>query len=180
MMRNESSWRPVALLLTVLGVIGRLIPHPPNFAPVGAASVFAGARLPAWQAYLVPVAVMALTDPILDAWYGIARSMSGRLLIYLSFLIAVWIGRRVRASGNAWRIGAAMLASSTQFFLISNLPSWFAGYPHTAAGLGACYIAALPFFERTLASDIFFGAVLFGLHAVLTHTVAVRERVATA
>ena len=48
------------------------LPHPPNFAPVGATSLFAGARLPVWQAYLVPLALMAITDPIVASFYGVA------------------------------------------------------------------------------------------------------------
>ena len=37
---------PLALSLTILGAIARFMPHPPNFAPVGGMSLFAGARLP--------------------------------------------------------------------------------------------------------------------------------------
>lgn len=179
-MTNASNSRPVALSLTVLGAISRLLPHPPNFSAVGAASVFAGARLPIWQAYLVPLAIMAVTDPILNAMHGVAPFTLAQAFIYVSFLISVWIGRRVRATESAWRIGGALLVASTQFFLISNFPSWIKGYPHTWAGLASCYAAALPFFERTLASDLFFGAILFGLHAVLSRTVATRERVPVA
>lgn len=179
-MTNDSTWRPVALSLTILGVIARLVPHPPNFAPVGAASVFAGARLPVWQAYLVPLAVMMITDPILALTYGVAPFTIYQVFIYISFLISVWIGRRVRHSENAWKIGSAVLLSSAQFFLISNLGSWVKDYPHTLAGLGSCYVAAIPFFERTLVSDVFFSAALFGLYALLTRTVASSERVPAA
>ena len=68
---TKANWRPVALSLTVLGAVARLLPHPPNFAPVGATSLFAGARLPRWQAYLVPMVLMAITDPILASFYGV-------------------------------------------------------------------------------------------------------------
>lgn len=176
-MANHSNSRPVALSLTVLGAAARLIPHPPNFAPVGAASIFSGARLPAWQAYLIPLAIMALTDPILNAMHGVAPFTTVQLFIYASFMISVWLGRRLQSTENAWRIGGVVLLASTQFFLISNLPSWFKMYPHSIGGLASCYLAALPFFERTLASDLFFTAVLFGLHALLSRTVATRERV---
>ncbi|MGI8745249.1 MAG: DUF6580 family putative transport protein [Bryobacteraceae bacterium] len=175
-MTNEPKWRPVALSLTVLGAIARLVPHPPNFAPVGAASVFAGARLPVWQAYLIPLALMVITDPILALVYGVAPFTIYQVFIYASFLISVWIGRRVRNTGSAWKIGSAVLLSSAQFFLISNLGSWIKDYPHTLAGLGSCYVAAIPFFERTLVSDVFFSAALFGLYALLTRTVASSER----
>ena len=48
--------RPLAISLTVLGAILRLIPHPPNFAPVGGMSLYAGARLRGWQAFALPLA----------------------------------------------------------------------------------------------------------------------------
>lgn len=51
-------------------------------------------------------------------------------------------------------------------------------YPHTLAGVLACYTAGVPFFWRTLASDLFYSGVLFGLHAWLSRMVARSERVA--
>ncbi|HLK18145.1 MAG TPA: DUF6580 family putative transport protein, partial [Bryobacteraceae bacterium] len=78
------------------------------------------------------------------------------------------------------KIAVVSIVSSMQFFLISNFGSWlwFDGYPKTAAGLANCYNAAIPFFGRTLLSDLIFTAILFGLHAWLSRTVAARERVA--
>ena len=174
-----SAWRPAALSLTVFGAIARLLPHPPNFAPVGATSVFAGARLPAWQAYLIPLLLMAASDPILDATYGRTFSLSNHLWIWGSFLISVWIGRRLRRTENAGLIAGALFLSALQFFLITNFPSWLSGglYPRTLAGLGACYTAALPFFGWTLLSELTFGGIFFALHAWLSRSVSVRERV---
>ncbi len=37
---------PTAVALIVVGTLCRLIPHPPNFSPFGALSLYAGARLP--------------------------------------------------------------------------------------------------------------------------------------
>lgn len=178
----DKNWRPVALSLTVLGAIARLLPHPPNFAPVGATSLFAGARLPVWQACLVPLLLMAVTDPIYAGIYGVPAYSRSQLFIYGSFLISVWLGRRLRATENVARIGGIAILGSLQFFLLSNFPSWLwsGRFPHTAAGLAACYSVAIPFFGWTLASDILYTAVLFGLHAWLTRTVAARERVALA
>jgi hypothetical protein len=173
---KHSQWRPVALSLTVAGAVVRLLPHPPNFAPVGALSLFAGARLPVWQAYAVPVVLMLVTDPILNVMNGYP-AFNFHPFSYLSFLIAVWIGRRLAYTESAWRIGCAALISSVQFFLISNFGAWLSGYPHTLAGLSACYIAALPFFERTVLSDLFFTAVLFGLHSLLSRRISLHERI---
>jgi Family of unknown function (DUF6580) len=178
----KTNWRPAALSLTVLGAIARLLPHPPNFAPVGAASLFSGARLPGWQAYLVPLAMMAITDPIMAAVYGVPVFSRFQFFIYASFLISVWLGRRLRNSESVSRIAAVTVLNSVQFFVITNFGSWlwFTDYPRTAAGLSACYIAAIPFFGWTLASDLVYTGALFGLHAWLSRTVATQERVPAA
>jgi hypothetical protein len=181
-MMPKTNWRPAALLLTVLGAVARLLPHPPNFAPVGATSLFAGARLPRWQAYLIPLALLAVTDPILSPLYGFKPYTKYLLFSYASFLISVWLGRWLRNTESISRIAAVTVVNSIQFFLITNFGSWlwFQGYPRTAAGLASCYVAAIPFFGWTLASDVLYTGVLFGLYAWLSRTVATNERVPVA
>src|ERR1039458_4039598 len=100
-MDRGNNVRPLALSLTVLGAVARLLPHPPNFAPVGGMSLYAGARLRGWQAFAVPLLLMAVTDP-LRGGYSIATPF-----IYLSFMISVWIGRRLQATESPLRIGAS-------------------------------------------------------------------------
>jgi hypothetical protein len=171
-MENHKA-RPLAIGLIVLGALIRVTQHW-NFAPVGAISLFGGARLRGWQAYLLPLALMAVTDPLLGG-YSVATP-----LVYASFLINVWIGSRLRQSENPLMIGGAAAAGSLQFFLITNFAAFigFNTYPHTWSGLVACYAAGIPFFGRTLASDVFYAGVLFGLHAWLSRAVVRSERVA--
>ena len=169
---ENANRRPVALTLTILGAVARLVPHPWNFAPVGGMSLFAGARLRGWQAYLLPIVLMAATDPFVGG-YGRATPF-----VYLSFLINVWIGRRLRKSENPLRIGGAAVLCSVQFFLLSNFGSWVGfGFSHTWAGLAQCYTLALPFFAPTLVSDLLTTGILFSLHAVLSRKVYTPERV---
>ncbi len=170
MTERKSNVQPFALTLTVLSCLARLMPHPPNFAPVGGASLFAGARLSAWYAYLIPLAIMAVTDPLLGGY------TFGTPFIYASFLLSVLIGRSLRKTNNPAWIGLATVACSVQFFLISNFAYFLEFSPHTAAGLGACYVNALPFFPATVAGDAAFTAILFGLHYALSRTVAPGER----
>ena len=59
-MQKETA-RPLAIGFTVLGALARLLPHPPNFAPVGSLSLYAGGRLRGWQAYLLPLPTLAIT-----------------------------------------------------------------------------------------------------------------------
>jgi hypothetical protein len=171
----QKSIKPLAIGLIVVGALVR-VTQAWNFAPVGALSLFAGARLRGWQAYLVPLALMAVTDPLLGG-YSAATP-----LVYASFLINVWIGIRLRQTENPLWIGSAALAGSVQFFLLTNF-AWFypsGMYPHTLAGVMAGYAAGVPFFWRTMASDLFYSGVLFGLHAWLSRTVVRSERVAAA
>jgi uncharacterized protein DUF6580 len=169
MQKNEA--RPLAVALIVLGALIRVTQHW-NFAPVGALSLFAGARLRGWRAYALPLAVMAVTDPFVG---GYSRSTP---IIYLSFLFTVWIGARLRKTENPLAIGGAALAGSLQFFLVTNFAWLYTAYPHNLTGILASYTAGVPFFWRTLASDLIYSGVLFGLHAWLSRTVARRERVA--
>ena len=160
---------PLALALTVFGGALRLLPHPWNFTPAGATSLFAGSRLKGWQAYLVPLLLMVATDPLRTAFYhpGYPPFRGETPFIYGSLLISVWIGRRWLQRPSISRVGLAATAGSLQFFLITNAAAWLVEgmYPLTAAGLAACYIAAIPFFGNTLGSDLLYSGVLFGLYA---------------
>jgi hypothetical protein len=178
-MEQQSKIRPLALLLTILSGLARLLPHPPNFTPVGSMSLFAGARLRGWQAYLIPLAMMAITDPLLNAIQGIPGYTRLSPLIYASFMVNVLIGRWLQKSENPIRIGAAAFLCSLQFFLVTNFGAWYMShaYAKTVAGLVDCYVLALPFFGRTLAGDLVFTAAIFGLHAWLTRRVAPAEQV---
>ncbi len=177
---TELKKRPLALGLTLTGALLRLLPHLPNFAPVGGLSLFAGARLRSWQAYGVPLVIMAASDPILGLILGYPAYTLVTPFVYCSFLIYVWIGSHLRRTEKLWRIAGATILGSLQFFLISNFGVWASGisvYPLTLSGLMACYIGAIPFFGRTVASDLLYGGVLFGLHAWLARVAFSQERV---
>ena len=95
-----------------------------------------------------------------------------QFFIYFSFVLSVVIGRRLWSSENMPRIALASLINSTQFFLITNFGVWVGStqFAHTAAGLGACYVVAIPFFAYTVFGDLFFAGAIFGLHAWLSRT----------
>ena len=112
---------------------------------------------------------MAVTDPLRVMLFhpGHPAFSSGTPFIYGSLLISVWIGRRWLQNPSIPRIALAASAGSLQFFVITNAAEWLltATYPHTAAGLIACYVAAIPFLGNTLASDLLYAGLLFGLYA---------------
>jgi hypothetical protein len=157
-----------AAVLVALGVAGRLLPHWPNFTPVVALAVFAAyAFRTSLLAWVVPVAVMAISNAIIGTYeWGVMASVYGALLL------AVAIGRvSFQGGASGFTVGAASLASALAFFVITNFAVWAFGahgtaYPMTAAGLIACYTAALPYFKFLLAGTAFWAIVLFGGHAL--------------
>lgn len=174
--------------LTVVAALARLIPHPPNFTPVGSMSLYGGAKLRGWRAWVMPLVLMAITDALLAAIYGYSLLRPNTPVIYGAFLINVLIGRLMLKKFSAARLGVATLLCSTQFFLLTNFAVWLSSeglvglgnYPHTLAGLLACYAAALPFFGTTLAGDALYTGLLFGLHALAERTRAANTATATA
>lgn len=157
------------LLLILLVVASRLLPHPPNVACVAAAGLFAGCHFGGWRAYLVPLAALGLSD-----WVGHIAGFPGlgfyhpvtMLAVYGGMLASVPIGRWLRGRSPAW-VPAGSLAASSAFFLVSNFGVWLAGwYSLSLTGLVATYAAAVPFFGLTVAGDFVFSAVLFGVWEV--------------
>ncbi len=142
--------------------LSRLIPHPPNFAPIMAIALFGGAVFTDRRlAFLVPMAAMLVSDLIL----GLHAQM---WLVYGCFAIVVSMGMLLGRRGVLPLLGAT-LAGSVLFFLATNLGVWaFSGlYLHDMAGLVACYSAAIPFFHNSLLGNLFFVSVLFGGLAML-------------
>jgi hypothetical protein len=169
---KKNGFQPLAFTLTVAAALLRLVPHPPNFAPIGAVALFGGAKLKGWQAFLVPLLAMLVTDPMRSYMEGRYPAYGWFTLVtYSSFMISVVLGRVfLRHSPGVARIASVTLLGSLQFYLITNFPSWASAhswYPHTWTGLVACYTAALPFFGRTVVSDLFYTGVLFSAYALL-------------
>jgi hypothetical protein len=151
--------RIVALLSAILLAAAlRLVPHPPNFTPIGAMALFSGAYLGRrGLAFAAPLGAMVLSDAVLGFY-------SGFWITYVAVALIVAVGFLALSRLSVLRIAGAAIASSVLFFLVSNFGTWAMSgmYPHTLAGLSACYVAAVPFFQNTVAGDLFYAALLFG------------------
>ena len=156
---NANRSRLIALLAAILvAATLRLVPHPPNFTPIGAMALFSGAYLGRrGLAFAAPFGAMVLSDAVLGFY-------SGMEFQYLSVAMIVLLGWLVVSRITVLRLGIAAIASSVLFFAISNFGVWLVSgmYPPDASGLAACYVAAIPFFQNTLAGDLFYTALLFG------------------
>ena len=151
----------LALALIVLAAALRIAPHPWNFTPVGATALFSGAVLKDRRlAFLFPLVALFAGD----IFIGFHKLLP---IVYASFLVNVAIGLWLRDRRTIARVSLATLLGAIQFFFVTNFAVWqfLSGFPHTASGLVACYIAGVPFFWNTLAGDAFYVALLFGSFA---------------
>lgn len=140
---------------------------PPNFAPITAVALFAGSIFykEKFLSILIPIAAMVISDFFIGFYHlGILLS------VYGSFVVAVmlgwWAGKR--GTVQPVRIVGSVCASSFIFYIVTNAAVWWFGtmYPHTGSGLMQSYFMALPFFKWSLASDMFYTAVLFSAYAL--------------
>lgn len=161
----------VLVLLILLAAFSRLIPHMPNFAPMGAMALFGAAYFTKkWQAFLIPIVGTWISDlyinnviyseyfPQFTWFYG------GFYWQYGCYLLVALAGLAILKKVTPVRLLIAALLSTAIFFLVSNFGVWIGSnmYPHTASGLMTCYATALPFLKGTLAGDLTYCIGLFG------------------
>ncbi len=162
--------RPIVVgALIALAVVTRLVIHfapgviPYNFTPVEALGLFGGALFTDRRtALIVPLVAMALSDLVIGLYPLLP-------LVYACIAGSVLIGFNLRRRKSSLSIAIAALSSSTGFFVVTNFGVWATSglYPHTMAGLAACYVAGLPFYPATLAGTLVWSSILFGSYALL-------------
>lgn len=173
-MKEKMSLRTGIIVLFVLfAALSRLLPHPPNFTPIGGMALFGAAYFSRkYLAFLIPLAAMWLSDLLLNnlvyakAYPELYEGFFwfGSLYVYMSIVLIGLLGLALLRKVKLTTLLGASLAASVLFFLITNFGSWLADpmYPKNAAGLTAAYAAGIPFFWNTLLGDLFYVAVLFG------------------
>ena len=167
------------VLMAIVAIASRLLPHPPNMTAVMAVALFAGARITNTKlAMALPLLIMILSDIFLGFH-------SSQLVVYGCILAVSVLGLSLRNSTSFTKPLAMSFIGSLFFFLITNFAVWLGGtmYPMTLEGLFLCYAAALPFyttdsfqfvnssqlvfgsfFANGVIGDLFFTGVLFGLY----------------
>ncbi len=162
---------PALLALIFLAAVSRLLPHWPNFGPVGAMALFGAAAFARkWMAWVVPFAALYLSDVLLNNllysqyYEGLYVGFNG--WVYLGFALTIVLGfGLLRGKECSWlRIGGATLGGTVLFFIVTNFGVWLgsAMYPPTTTGLLAAYAAGLPFVLNSVAGNVLFAGLLFG------------------
>ena len=131
----------------------RIIPHPPNFTPVIALSLYLPFIFGIWS---IPFCILGFA--ITDYFIGFHS------LLFWTWGALAFTGYTSKFCNKIYsRIILSFIGAIT-FFVISNFGVWISGtlYEISVQGLLDCYIMAIPFFTNTLLSTIFF-AVIFEL-----------------
>jgi hypothetical protein len=182
-MDNAAKHRPsfatlcgVWFVLVAVSVVGRLWQPTANVTPLAGAAIAAGAVFPSpLVAVTVPLAALSISNLALPGYGNAAGNMVMAAVIYAAIAWPVLLGSRLgsRLSGQVngpvrfgrWLpIAGAALASSLVFFLSTNFAHWCLtnDYPHTLAGLLACYTAGLPFYRWMPVGDMAWSLAFIG------------------
>jgi hypothetical protein len=165
MLKTNIKSRISVFVIILLAVVARLIPHAPNFAPIGGLALFSGRNFKKKISLLIPLAVMFISDIFL----GFHKTIP---YVYASFIIIALIGGLIK-NINWQSILKASLVSSVIFFLITNFGVWATGgmYQKNLTGLIQCYGFGVPFFRNTLISDLFYSLSFFYGYRVIQNFV---------
>lgn len=155
----------LGIVLVILGASARLLPHPANFAPLGAIAIFSGLFLPRKLALWLPLVALFISDLFIGfyLWEVMAT-------VYVSMMLTTFIATKIQPKFAP--ITGLTLAGAIFFFLTTNAAVWAFGtmYTHNFAGLMQSYTMALPFFRNSLMGDLFFTGILVGSYFAITYT----------
>jgi hypothetical protein len=164
----------IAVSLIAIGIVLRILPHPANFAPIAAISIFGGSVLPKKVAVWVPLGAMMISDAVIG-FYSLMP------LIWACYLIIALASLKWLRPANLLKGALLTVSSSIFFYIVTNFGVWLTSgmYAHNWAGLVSCYTLALPFFRNTALSDAVYTAALFGIYALATHKQTAAVKVAS-
>lgn len=162
---SPSNERYLVITIVVMALAMRLLPHPDNITPLGAAALFSGAYLSRRIFWAVPLVVLLVSDLFLGLYH-----VAVMVAVYSGFLVQAVIGRTLLMERtNAPRIVFGVGLGALAFWLISNFGVWFAFHPLTLDELLVCYAKALPFLGRSMAGDAIYSLLLFSAYPLLRY-----------
>jgi len=156
----------------LIAALSRIIRVSPNFAPIGALALFGAAYFSRKSlALIVPLISLWISDLVLNntvysshvghiVWFT-----DGFYWVYGSFILISLTGFLLLKKVKPLNMISANLLAAILFFVVTNFGAWAGStiYPQTFSGLMTCYVAGIPFFWNTLAGDLFYSAILFGV-----------------
>jgi hypothetical protein len=160
-------------ILILAAALSRLLPHPDNFTPVMAIALAGGVYLDKRLTLIIPLAALIISD----IFIGFHNTI---FFVYGSFVLIGFIGLWLKSHKKPMLILGTAILCSTLFFIITNFGVWITGggwfYPRTWQGLMECYTLAIPFFRNTIAGDMVYTIILFGLFEFSKYAIRFLEK----
>ena len=158
------------ILFIIVGCMSRIIPHAPNFTPIGAICLFGASHFTKkTYAFLVPILIIFFSDLFINNVLYPNSSFiffyNGFYWQYISYILIISMSVIfLKPKISIFSIGLNSVASSLIFFIISNFGVWIASgmYPLNFIGFISCYVNALPFYYNTLISFLLYSYLLIG------------------
>ncbi len=154
----------LAIFLIAFGVFSRFIIHTPNFTPIAAIALFSGLYLNRKYAFLLPIAILMISDIFLG-WHSTIPFTWGSMILITA------LGLMTRQQKTVLNLFGSSFVSAVLFFVITNFGCWLLWYPHTTEGFLSCYTLASPFFRQTLVSTLVYSAILIGIYEIIAYRV---------
>lgn len=153
--------------IIALAAASRFLPFAPNFSPIGAVALFAGAFIAnRYLAVALPLIALFISDFFIG-FYG-----AGMIPVYAATALFSVIGMLLTNKNNPISIIGSSLLGSVAFYLITNFVFVYTAdntiYPHSLAGVMESYFAAIPFFKNSLRGDLLYTVLLFGSFYLLS------------
>ena len=146
------------IFLTLILILSRVIPHPPNFTPILAGIIF----LPFIKKDItfsisVPLCAMLISD----FFIGMHSSMIWTYLPIITLSLMSYYFHHASLT----RVGVLAISSPLIFFFISNFGVWLSSstYANNLNGLILCYINAIPFYASSALACILFSAAFYSI-----------------
>ena len=156
----------IVITIILIGVGLRLLPHSPNFIPVGALALFGGFYFSKKIALILPLSIMVISDIFIG--YYEPKLM---FFVYGSFILYVVLGIGLKKHKKWYTISCSAILGAILFFLITNFAVWAftPWYAKTLSGIIQCYLMALPFLKNTLLADLFYVMIFFGAYETVKY-----------
>ena len=183
------------IALVAIGIIGRLIPHPPNFTPIIAIALLASHLFKnKWIIILPSLMAMWISDLIINNYlYGgyhdsLVIFSPSFLWVYAPIICIALLGTVLIKKVKISNIALSSISGSLIFFLVSNFGVWISGtisidgvltpmFSKSLSGLITCYTVALPYFGNQLVGDLLYSATLFSSYSFALSKKAMLKKV---
>lgn len=147
----------------------------PNFSPLAAIALCGAIYLPRRIAFVLPLAVLFLSDLVLNAHFGATLFSADLLSRYAVLTGIVAIGIVLRKKPTFGRVLTVSLASSILFYLVTNTAAWavdvayaksFAGWVQALTVGEVGFAPTWTFFRNSLVGDTLFTSLFAGCMAL--------------